>query len=110
MSTRRIKDFLDLPESNNVGNEITEYEELLNKPNVPCNDNTHQNDVPSHDVMANKDEMCEIEFAEQLSNESHVNKSESSQLVTFRNAAFTWGVKDDLLEVGDLEIPTGLFF
>ncbi|XP_028037616.1 ATP-binding cassette sub-family C member Sur-like isoform X1 [Bombyx mandarina] len=107
VSTRRIKDFLDLPESNNVGNEFTDYEELSNKPNVPCNDNTHQNDEPSHDLMANKDEMCEIEFAERLSNESHVNKSEFSQLVTFRNAAFTWGVKDDLLEVGDLEIPSG---
>lgn len=57
-----------------------------------------------------KDEAGDGECGDQFSDEEENSLPVANQeyLVRFKNAAFTWGMKSDaLLEIEDLDIPTG---
>lgn len=59
-----------------------------------------KDDEKETDDAENDDTVFDAEISD------HVAKSDI--VVRFRNAAFTWGMKDDiLLEIEDLEIPAG---
>lgn len=64
---------------------------------VTCWDKDNENETGDAE---NDDNFSDEEIPDIVAN--------SKMLVKFRNAAFTWGMKDDiLLEIEDLEIPSG---
>ncbi|XP_073944088.1 sulfonylurea receptor isoform X3 [Choristoneura fumiferana] len=111
VSTNRIKEYLDLPESNNVREEENiafcqrKRSDKFNiafvdiKPEDNSLDNnvvdTNESDDPNSDQYSDEDMFTTADDKEEI-------------LVKFRNAAFTWGLKNDsLLEVDHLDIPAG---
>lgn len=65
-------------------------------PEEPSGDNQ------SEDVNETEDKFSEEENTNLLSGYEYI--------VRFRNAAFSWGMKNDaLLEIDDIDIPTGLY-
>lgn len=76
------------------------------------NDTFVENSPVDEVTFWNMDDEKETEDAENNDNFSDDEISDlvakSDILVKFRNAGFTWGMKDDfLLEIEDLEIPQG---
>ncbi|KAL4702536.1 hypothetical protein ACJJTC_001421, partial [Scirpophaga incertulas] len=103
VSTKRITDFLELPESNNVGDDdITISTDIFNEAFI---DNTPEEEV--EDVPKNEEEQIEDRF----SDDDNCDQSAQYEYeVRFRNVTFSWGVKNDMvLEVDDLDIPAGKF-
>lgn len=108
MSTKRIKDFLELPESNNVREYNCKGQQTTTKENL--NQDTVIDKDDDDDNYLNKDDFDGAECVDQFSDDEISNKptGRSEYVVTFKNAAFTWGKRSDmLLEVDDLEIPAG---
>jgi hypothetical protein len=104
VSTKRINDFLELPESNNVREEdIDDLEKSTDAFNDAFIDNTPEDNTI--DVV--KEEPDGDQFSD---DESFEMPGKYEYEVRFRNAAFSWGMKNDmLLEIDDLDIPTGNF-
>lgn len=109
VSTNRIIEYLDLPESNNVREEENiafcqrKRSDKFNnafvdiKPEDVDNNivDTNESDDPNSDQYSDEDMFSTADDKEEI-------------LVKFRNAAFTWGLKNDsLLEVDHLDIPAG---
>ncbi|RVE50110.1 hypothetical protein evm_005316 [Chilo suppressalis] len=104
VSTKRIKEFLELPESNNVREDDNDEH---NKSSNIFNDAFIGN--APEDVL---EEVCkedEGDVEDQFSDDENSGIYPNNEyLVRFRNAAFSWGVKNEmLLEVEDLDIPEG---
>lgn len=109
VSTHRIKEFLGLPESNNVKEDnCVDNEE--NKPSDRFNDafvdNTPEDNSLWESDLA-KDETADVECGDQFSDDETAANGNQEFVVRFRNAAFSWGKNDALLEVDDLDIPAG---
>ncbi|KPJ15035.1 Canalicular multispecific organic anion transporter 2 [Papilio machaon] len=110
VSTNRIKDFLDLPESSNVKEDnygqdacdIKENDVLVNNAatSVPnCNMYTEQDD-------ANKD--IDMECEDQFFEDNKPTCNDQEYLIRLKNAAFSWKMRDNSwLDVDDLDIPVG---
>ncbi|CAD0196745.1 unnamed protein product [Chrysodeixis includens] len=108
VSTNRIRDFLELPESNNVSEH--NYEEPKKQRSEDRNDETFiDRDEVDNNYIINKDDSDGGEGVDQFSDEEIYNGVPRMEIaVTFKNAAFTWGKRSDmLLEVDDLDIPAG---
>ncbi|XP_038215201.1 ATP-binding cassette sub-family C member Sur [Zerene cesonia] len=97
VSTKRIRDFLDLPESKN--NQIDK------------NYSTKCRELDEGLIIDPKDKIF-IDDA----NDAEINDTfpedgtmqSQDYLIKYRNAAFSWGIKDNLwLEIEDLDIPAG---
>ncbi|XP_060810870.1 ATP-binding cassette sub-family C member Sur isoform X2 [Amyelois transitella] len=104
VSTQRIHDFLDLPESNNVKEDVDESLK------TPCDIfNEAFIDVSPEEKTSTDQNDEVIETEDQFSDEENSNlKPGYEYLARFRNAAFSWGMKNEaLLEIDDLDIPTG---
>ncbi|XP_053625713.1 ATP-binding cassette sub-family C member 8 isoform X2 [Plodia interpunctella] len=104
VSTKRIHDFLDLPESNNVREDIDENlkkpVDVFNNAFIDASPEEPSGDNQSEDVNETEDKFSEEENTNLLSGYEYI--------VRFRNAAFSWGMKNDaLLEIDDIDIPTG---
>ncbi|KAF9410974.1 hypothetical protein HW555_010106 [Spodoptera exigua] len=107
VSTKRITDFLELPESNNVNEE--NLEDQRNTTKEDRNQKIDKNDIDDHYVI-NNDEQDGTECVDQFSDDEvySLPARKSDSLVTFRNAAFSWGKGSEMsLEVDDLDIPAG---
>ncbi|KAH9643886.1 hypothetical protein HF086_012761 [Spodoptera exigua] len=105
VSTKRITDFLELPESNNVNEE--NLEDQRNTTKEDRNQKIDKNDIDDHYVI-NNDEQDGTECVDQFSDDEvySLPARKSDSLVTFRNAAFSWGKGSEMsLEVDDLDIP-----
>ncbi|CAH0748153.1 unnamed protein product [Diatraea saccharalis] len=104
VSTRRIKEFLELPESNNVREEENEN---LNKPSDVFNDAFIDNTPEGATEEAGREDDEDVE--DQFSDDENCGTCPNNEyLIRFRNANFTWGTKTDmLLEVDELDIPEG---
>lgn len=65
--------------------------------------------VPEDNAMAEDVIKDEGDAEDQFSDDEHCGTSSNQEyVVRFRNAAFSWGMKNDmLLEVDDLDIPAG---
>ncbi|XP_026757827.2 ATP-binding cassette sub-family C member Sur [Galleria mellonella] len=107
VSTRRIKDFLDLPESNNVreANDVqttAKITDILNNAFI----NSSTDDMFPTENIANKEEVVdEDEFSD---DENTKLTQRNEYVVRFKNAVFSWGTKNGtLLEIDDLDIPRG---
>lgn len=101
---------MELPESNNV-NECNDNEDQKKTTKEERNQETYiaRNEV-NDTYIINKDEPDGGECGDQFSDDEvfTMPARRADALVTFRNAAFTWGKRSDmLLEVDDLEIPAG---
>ncbi|XP_069365372.1 ATP-binding cassette sub-family C member 9-like isoform X2 [Maniola hyperantus] len=105
VSNKRIKDFLELPESYNVRdvvNEDTYSKNVL----AECDDDI--NDImPEENPLSEKDELNGDD--EQITDESKFNgDQEQEYLIRFRNTAFSWRLKENAwLEIDDLDISAG---
>lgn len=101
---------MDLPESNNV-NEYNDNDDQKETTKEDINQETVIDRNGAGDTyIINKDEPDGAECADQFSDDEVFTMSSrrADSLVTFKNAAFTWGKRSDmLLEVDDLEIPAG---
>lgn len=102
---------MELPESNNV-NEDNEDVREQKKTSDRFNDAFVEN-VPDDNFGwedDSKDEAGDGECQDQFSDEENsLPVANQEYLIRFRNAAFTWGMKSDaLLEIEDLDIPTGI--
>lgn len=111
VSTRRIRDFLELPEANNVTAEDNNDDQR--KPDK-FNDAFVENSPDEETSFWEKEDenvISDGEKDDQFSDDETSNSNPKSEyLVRFRNAVFTWGMKNDtLLEVDDLDIPAGKF-
>ncbi|XP_063821698.1 ATP-binding cassette sub-family C member Sur-like [Ostrinia nubilalis] len=106
VSTNRIKDFLELPESNNVREDC--LSENSRKPSDIFNDAFVDN-VPDDNSMVEDGVKDIVDAEDQFSDDENCGISSNQEyVVRFRNAAFSWGMKNDmLLEVDDLDIPAG---
>ncbi|PZC84367.1 hypothetical protein B5X24_HaOG200320 [Helicoverpa armigera] len=107
VSTKRIRDFLELPESNNV-QEGKDEERKKSTEDRSQEVFLDRNESEDSNVIS-KDE-TDGECVDQFSDDEVFTMAtrRSGPLVTFKNAAFTWGKRSDmLLEIDDLEIPTG---
>ncbi|CAK1552104.1 unnamed protein product [Leptosia nina] len=94
VSTRRLQDFLDLPESNNLKDEIYIKNSEFNDDFLDSIENP-LSEKEEHDVNS-------------VENNSVVQEKTYDYLVRFRNAIYSWGTKDNpSLEIEDLDIPTG---
>lgn len=110
MSTRRIRDFLELPEASNVtaedNNNEQQRKDAFNDAFVdqtPEEEKTFwDKDDEDKETKDAEDDNFPVDTADTVSNFDYV--------VRFRNAAFTWGIKTDILiEVDDLDIPAGTY-
>lgn len=105
VSTKRIKDFLELPESNNIRED--NIDEHLSKSTDVFNDAFVDN-APEDNPMAEDATKDEGDTEDHFSDDENVSSSYQEYVVRFRNAAFSWGMKNDtLLEIDDLDIPAG---
>ncbi|XP_049867154.1 ATP-binding cassette sub-family C member 3 [Pectinophora gossypiella] len=107
VSTKRIKDFLELPESNNVREDNFDHSGQRK-----CSDDSKNeaDEAMPEDASVWDEEGKEGPETEEQSSEDEMSALAQSQeyLVRFRNAAFSWGMKSDaLLEVDDLDLPPG---
>ncbi|CAG9585546.1 unnamed protein product [Danaus chrysippus] len=99
VSTNRIKDFLELPEAFNVPD-----------------DNIHSDSYDMHSEKTTDDFLDNPlsereEFEEEVDDRSKENKEiiqSEDILISFKNAAFSWRMKDNAwLEIDELDIPLG---
>lgn len=105
VSTKRIKDFLELPESNNIRED--NIDEHLSKSTDVFNDAFVDN-APEDNPMAEDAAKDEGDTEDHFSDDENISSSYQEYVVRFRNAAFSWGMKNDtLLEIDDLDIPAG---
>lgn len=105
VSTKRIKDFLELPESNNIRED--NFNENLSKSTDIFNDAFVDN-APEDNPMAEDVSKDEGDAEDHFSDDENILSSCQEYVVRFRNAAFSWGLKNEmLLEVEDLDIPAG---
>ncbi|KAJ2952805.1 hypothetical protein O0L34_g7165 [Tuta absoluta] len=105
VSTKRIKDFLELPESSNVNEDKFDTEQGKSD---RFND-AFVGTTPD-DTMWEEDGKEDGDEADQISDEenSHVIDQKEDYIVKLRNTVFSWGMKTDaLLEVDNLDIPAG---
>ncbi|KAM3963463.1 LOW QUALITY PROTEIN: sulfonylurea receptor [Aphomia sociella] len=104
VSTRRIKDFLDLPEANNVME--CDNTQIVTKPTDILNNafiNSPHDTLPT-DNTGNKYELGDDD---QFSDDEKIS-NDYKYVIKFRNAVYSWGMKNDiLLEIDDLDIPSG---
>lgn len=109
MSSKRIKDFLDLPESNNNPDDY----ELLDLPKNMSNFNDAFIERRPQDTFAerSKDDNNSINHLEvdHFSDDDIPSPTTETTLLKFQNAMFSWGMRNDSspLEIDDLEIPAG---
>ena len=99
---------MELPESNNINEEVEDQKKTTkeDKNQETFIDRNEVNDT----YVISKDEPDGAESVDQFSDDEvfSMPTRRAESLVTFRNAAFTWGKRSDmLLEVDDLEIPAG---
>lgn len=65
-------------------------------------------DNPVWEKTEGQDEAADVECGDQFSDEEVSYPSNQEYVIRFRNAAFSWGVKNDaLVELDDLDIPAG---
>nr|XP_026495227.1 ATP-binding cassette sub-family C member Sur [Vanessa tameamea]XP_026495229.1 ATP-binding cassette sub-family C member Sur [Vanessa tameamea] len=106
VSTKRIKDFLELPDSYNTRDDAND--DSFTKQST---DNLYEAflDVIPEDNLLSEREEFDLNNDEEnscLSNVSIVHGQE--YLIRFTNAAFSWKIKDNVwLEVDNLDIPPG---
>ncbi|XP_026329931.1 ATP-binding cassette sub-family C member Sur-like isoform X2 [Hyposmocoma kahamanoa] len=110
VSTKRIRAFLELPESNNVyedNEDVCEHKKTSDRFNDAFVENVPDDNFGWQDDS--KDEAGDGECEDQFSDEENsLLVANQEYLIRFRNAAFTWGMKSDaLLEIEDLDIPAG---
>ncbi|KOB78708.1 putative ATP-binding cassette transporter sub-family C member 8 [Operophtera brumata] len=109
VSTRRIRDFIELPEANNLTAEgyFDDFKKL-DKFNDAFVENSPVEEVTFWDKDDEK-EVGDTENDDNFSDDETTDPlSKSDIVVTFKNAAFNWGIKDDLLlEIDCLDIPSG---
>lgn len=102
---------MELPESNNVNEDNEDVRE--HKKNSDRFNDAFVENIPDDNFGwedDGKDETGDGECGDQFSDEEENSLPVANQeyLIRFRNAAFTWGMKSDaLLEIEDLDIPTG---
>lgn len=108
VSSKRIKDFLELPESYNARLDIDES--LSNEPEK-FNGN-FLDASPEENPLSERDEINEdvddLSYGHPKRNDTTVQGQE--YLMKFKNAAFSWKMKDfqnTWLEIDDLDIPAG---
>ncbi|XP_022119948.2 ATP-binding cassette sub-family C member Sur [Pieris rapae] len=90
VSTQRIQDFLDLPESKNYNEDISK--------NYEFNDEQFAQNNPISQINESK--------YESMVNNADCNHSD--YLMRFRSAAFSWGTKENTcLEIENLDLPSG---
>lgn len=101
---------MELPESNNIDeSKDDEDQKKTTKDDRNLEAFIDRNEVTDTYII-NKDEPDGPESMDQFSDDEvfSMPTRRPESLVTFRNAAFTWGKRSDmLLEVDDLEIPAG---
>lgn len=98
---------MELPESNNISE--TNYEDPKKQTREDRSDETFDRDEVDNNYIINKDDSDGAEGVDQFSDEEICNGVPRMEIaVAFKNAAFTWGKRSDmLLEVDDLDIPAG---
>lgn len=113
VSTRRIRDFIELPEANNLTAEgnFDDYSKL-DKFNDAFVDNSPVEEATFWDKDDAENNAGDAENVDNFSDDETTDAVAKSDIVVkFKNAAFNWGMKDDLLlEIDDLEIPAGNIF
>ncbi|XP_075969494.1 sulfonylurea receptor isoform X2 [Anticarsia gemmatalis] len=113
VSTKRLQDFLELPESNNVAEDKEVY--VQNSKTDGSHELFLSEEVADKEIMDSndpviKDESDGAECVDQFSDDevSNMPARIPDYIVSFKNAALTWGKSNDmLLEVDDLDIPAG---
>ncbi|XP_030024318.1 ATP-binding cassette sub-family C member Sur isoform X2 [Manduca sexta] len=109
VSTKRIEDFLALPESSNLKDDtnkkINEAFDKRKEIDVDSTDNVIW-DNPWDNNITNIDEEIDIKLDDQFTEEENLS-SKSQYLVKFKSAVYTWRLRNDLLEIEDLNIPAG---
>ncbi|XP_068629390.1 ATP-binding cassette sub-family C member 9 [Battus philenor] len=104
VSTKRIEDFLELPESNNVAEDDYEQKDpkmistIVEISGSNCNIYKEQDDVCKE---------TDIECDDQFFEDNKPIRNNQEYLIRFKNAAFSWKMTDTWLDVDDLDIPIG---
>ncbi|XP_072943840.1 ATP-binding cassette sub-family C member Sur [Epargyreus clarus] len=113
VSTKRIKNFLELPESSNVREDNNDDYCPQTIPKMRVN-NLKRNNMCADSsegemIRPVQNEAVNLDSEEQFSDDDTCNmEQELEYLVRFRNAAFSWKMKDNTwLDIDDLEIPAG---
>ena len=107
MSTKRIKDFLELPESYNDADKDKNCIKIPNKHNE-----TVHNVSPDANPLTEYDEV-DVDVEDKLFDENckkSAHRNQDQYLIKFKNTAFSWKMKDFPsfgLEIDDLDIPAG---
>ncbi|XP_013182103.1 PREDICTED: ATP-binding cassette sub-family C member 8 [Papilio xuthus] len=109
VSTNRIKEFLELPESSNVKEDNYEQDAPETKENDLLVNNaaiSAPNCIYSEQDDANKD--IDLECEDQFFEDNKPTCNDQEYLIRFKNAAFSWKMRDNSwLDVDDLDIPVG---
>lgn len=111
VSTKRIQDFLELPESNNVmDDKCIEYETTEVNENKEIYFEISEKDEMDNNDLLIKDVCDRMECVDKFPDDelNNVSTPIPEYIVSFKNAALTWGKSNDmLLEIDDLDIPAG---
>ncbi|KAJ0180469.1 hypothetical protein K1T71_003873 [Dendrolimus kikuchii] len=103
VSTRRIQDFLELSESNNAQDDSDLPKESRDKLNETVLNEAQKNVTDG----INKEDSEETEDGDCFYDNDISLIEGNEYLMSFKNAAFTWGLKNEFFEIGDLDIPKG---
>ncbi|CAB3242093.1 unnamed protein product [Arctia plantaginis] len=112
VSTKRIQDFLELPESNNVDENDSHNRAIAAKlkrneeifPKLSEKDDVDNNDF----VIRNESDGAECIDHFPDDDVNNMSSQIPDYIVSFKNAALTWGKSNEMpLEIDDLDIPAG---
>lgn len=108
VSTNRIKDFLELPESYNDANNDKKCSDTPNDQNEAFTDIS-----PEANPLSERDEV-DIDVDDNIFDDNRkmpsAARNQEQFLMNFKNAAFSWKIQDFqnfCLEIDELHIPTG---
>ncbi|CAH2074102.1 unnamed protein product, partial [Iphiclides podalirius] len=107
VSTKRIEDFLELPESSNISEErhIRRSPQEINTCDLVRN---NADTVLNCNTFPDSKEIVDIECDDKFFEDNKPNCNDHDYLLRFKKAAFSWKMRDNTwLDVDDLDIPVG---
>lgn len=117
VSSKRIKEFLDLPESNNVQEDEDNDDAGNQKQKTNVFNEAFIDHKPEDEDSFTETDKIDNQALNNLDNDNDSDDEipsptidDTQPLVKFQNALFSWGIRNDnsQIEVDDLDIPPGL--
>ncbi|CAK1581992.1 unnamed protein product [Parnassius mnemosyne] len=110
VSTKRIEDFLELPESNNVKEDGCEQSASDNKSYHLLSNNIMES-APDCNYFPNQEQTnkdIDVECEDKFFEDSKSTCNDQDYLIRFKNAVLSWKMNDNTwLDIDDLDIPKG---